>query len=578
VLNRIQLLALSALVVLGANATLLFYGKDHLPNDWGYFNSLSLVVRSIVLNYGTFPLHNPWVCGGLDILSNPQSRVFSPFVLFDIVFAPQNANLASLFVYGCLGFLGTFLALGRLGCREVSCFLGATLFACCSWFALHYYEGHIAFGAMQILPLVLLALLEIKRPAVIMLTALVESLVLLDGGVNAVIFSILLGLSLLFFIPRCRDNFVVSLRRHPKYWVFAIVGAALLTAPKTLPVLIAAARRNPVLDYYSMSLQDVGIAFLNPFKSIDDRLPTSATSYQFHEFGCYVSLVGIAIILIAARLERGFFARNSGWFFGALFWFWVGSGWIAGINPWKAFHHLPLINNAHVQSRVFLIMYFFLVIAIAKAFDALLVRSRRYLWLLPILIMEAALVRNIPATSRNFSGVKPPGRSKLISSQTIKSTVPFAFHPSFYLDQPNTGASHCYEPSFVPTRIMDTSHRDYKGEIWTQNPDVSHVALTKFVPGRIEFDYVTTEPTVVRFNTNALFNWDVIEGSGTAKGEGTELLEFIPEKPTSEHVVLIYRPAYLKYALTGFFVGAFIFLVAIWSALRGPKNDAGVVV
>src|SRR5262245_36627079 len=73
--------------------------------DWNYFDSLALLVRSTVLHYGTWPMHDPWMCGGLDVLANPQSRVFSPFLLTDLLLSPHIANLVSLWVCGVVGWL-----------------------------------------------------------------------------------------------------------------------------------------------------------------------------------------------------------------------------------------------------------------------------------------------------------------------------------------------------------------------------------------------------------------------------------------------------------------------------------------
>ena len=53
--------------------------------DWNYFNSLGLLIGEGVKNL-RLPLLDPWVCGGLDILSNPQSWVYSPFVILNFLY------------------------------------------------------------------------------------------------------------------------------------------------------------------------------------------------------------------------------------------------------------------------------------------------------------------------------------------------------------------------------------------------------------------------------------------------------------------------------------------------------------
>ena len=70
--HYLMIFIVAILAVVAANLTLFSKSNFALPNDWDYFNSLALVVRSTVLGYNTWPLHHPWVCGGLDLLSNPQ--------------------------------------------------------------------------------------------------------------------------------------------------------------------------------------------------------------------------------------------------------------------------------------------------------------------------------------------------------------------------------------------------------------------------------------------------------------------------------------------------------------------------
>src|SRR5262245_23358511 len=64
-----------------------------LPWDWDEFNSFSHFAHSSVWSYHTWPLHDPWACGGNDLWANPQSRLFSPFVVLDLLLPAHLANL-----------------------------------------------------------------------------------------------------------------------------------------------------------------------------------------------------------------------------------------------------------------------------------------------------------------------------------------------------------------------------------------------------------------------------------------------------------------------------------------------------
>ena len=548
-----------------ANASLLIQGNHQLPNDWGYFNSLSLVVRSAVWKYGALPIHNPWVCGGLDIFANPQSRVWSPFFIADLILSPQFANIFSLLAYGVLGFIGTYYLLTELGSSAVASLLGSVMFISSNWFALHFFEGHIPFGSMQLLPTVVFLITKIERPLAIVAGALMIGMIILDGGIYAVIFSFFLVVTFIGLFAQYRRKLISSIKSQKSYWLTSCFASILITLPKTLPVLLAAAARTPILDFNSMTGPDLTQALLNPILSIFDYLPSRQSPYRFHEFGCYLSVLGIAVIFFACIKIPGFIRQNFPAVAGFILWLWIGSGWIATINPWRIFHYLPLLNNAHVQSRVFIIMYFFFIILVTKSVGALVKSYKTTMFLLPILVVEAILIRNIPALSKTRN-IQLPGIFELIESKTILRTVPFAFQPDHYLKNSNSGSSSCYEPSFEPKWVYDSSNPKYRGEIWTYPFGVGSAALTKVIPGRIEFQYNNIDKGYVIFNANALFNWDVEQGEGQVIGTRNELLVFKPSNPGSGEVSLVYRPVYLNTVVASFIFGLIIYAFLILRA------------
>src|SRR5450432_979185 len=195
-LQNLRACVLAPLAVMGAAvaayATFLRRADLEFFNDWDYFNALSLVVRSSVLGYGRMPLHNPWVCGGMDLLANPQSRVFSPLLLADVVLPPQWANLAGLIAYSALGLLGMSLLLRRLGTSPGIAFAGGLLFINGEWFGLHYTDGHIPCGSMQLLPLLVYFAMTCGQRRSLLLLVLTLLLLLLDGGIYTIIFAMLL--------------------------------------------------------------------------------------------------------------------------------------------------------------------------------------------------------------------------------------------------------------------------------------------------------------------------------------------------------------------------------------------------
>jgi hypothetical protein len=46
--------------------------------DWDQHLFYHHVARAIIVRYHQMPLWNPWACGGMPLLANPQSRVLTP--------------------------------------------------------------------------------------------------------------------------------------------------------------------------------------------------------------------------------------------------------------------------------------------------------------------------------------------------------------------------------------------------------------------------------------------------------------------------------------------------------------------
>jgi 2-polyprenyl-3-methyl-5-hydroxy-6-metoxy-1,4-benzoquinol methylase len=540
-------------------------------NDWSYFNSLSLVVRSTIVNYGVFPGHNPWVCGGLDILTNPQNRVLSPFILLDLLFDPQTANLLFLMAYSFLGLWSAFALMQALGVTPLLSVVTAVLFICGSWFGLHYAEGHIPFASIQILPLIMLCALKLTRVRYRILLTLALAMILLDGGFYAFIFSgfLMLTLLILGFIPVAA---VKDSLRHPlKMWGGPLLAFALVAAAKLVPVLVGIGEKQPWLDFLEMPWPLIGTSLLQPFQNL--YIPTGIDHpYRFHEYGCYLSIAGLLIIAFAMFKVPGFFKENWRFLAAALLWFWVGSGLKLPVNPWSLYQRLPLVNIAHVQSRVFILMFLFFLILLARALHRLDLKPRYLGAIVIFLIAEALVVRNYPML------VAPPRfeelpQGRLITSTTIQRTGDFAWTPGHYLATPNLGSSTCYEPSFYPRAVRKAGDADYRGEAYFIEPSGGkRAALMAYTPGYIKLQYQTHQPGTIELNTNALYGWRVVAGEATLSGRGGELLKVTPAGLAGE-IELRYSFPYQNWIFVSLGLGVVLFYI-LFRRCRSAENTA----
>jgi hypothetical protein len=108
-----------------------------------------------VQRFGQLPLWNPWYCGGLYGLGEPQSRFASPPFLLSLLFGVERAELLIVFVFTVLGMEGTYRWL-RLRVTDATAALRiAPIFALSGHFAVSYYRGWTNFFGFELLPFIL---------------------------------------------------------------------------------------------------------------------------------------------------------------------------------------------------------------------------------------------------------------------------------------------------------------------------------------------------------------------------------------------------------------------------------------
>jgi hypothetical protein len=551
-----------------AYAGILPFVQRALARDWHYFNALSLVVRSNILGYHRLPIHDPWVAGGVDILANPQSRVFSPLVLLDILFQPQMANLLSLMAYTFAGLWGMYLLLRSKQVEEIFAMIGAILFINCSWFGLHYAEGHIPFGAMQLLPWSLYLLGQLPSSRAVVGLHLLFAWMLLDGQIYPAIFSGLIMVSAvmtgLIRLPAWRA--CVS-RWH--WWMASLSGLVLITAPKTIPVLTQHHQRVPSLEVDVLGWKAALNMFFYPRHVIWASL-NEPSHWGFHEYGCYIGFV--AFLLVAYQLLNSVFrSAHQRYLILIGFWLWTAMGWFYPFNPWFIFQKFPLLKNAHVNSRVLILAFLFFVIVLVKSLQEMR-RTKIAMAVCALLLVESFVLRNqafLRQATRAWEG--DWAISKLIESDTITQTVAFAKKPWHYYDR-DTGSVATYEPAAPRTSVKATSDEAYRGEAFFSQGS-GDVKLLEYTPGKIRLSFEAGESGHIMINTNTLDHWQVSgDGSPQLISSSGENLTVAVAAGRGE-IELRYVPRYLSWIIAMYGLGCLIFVGLVAQLLKTVRSS-----
>ncbi|HMC94103.1 MAG TPA: hypothetical protein VKO16_04960, partial [Polyangia bacterium] len=123
--------------------------------DWGYFFFMAEVDRKTVVEFGQFPLWNPYYCGGSVHLANPQTYFLSPTFLFIWAFGTPIGLRLMITAAIVMAADGMRRFLGSLGVGSVGALVGGTGYAVSGAIAQHLGGGHVAWLGFCVLPYVL---------------------------------------------------------------------------------------------------------------------------------------------------------------------------------------------------------------------------------------------------------------------------------------------------------------------------------------------------------------------------------------------------------------------------------------
>ena len=141
---RLALLVLAALAAdayfLGA---VLASGKQWGIWDWDYQCSLLEAARTTIVEYGQWPLWNPWLGGGHSLAGHPLGHAANPSFLPVLVLGTLPGVKLDVLLYMWIGQIGTARLLRCLGCGWIGACLGALVASWGGCYAMHLAHGHV---------------------------------------------------------------------------------------------------------------------------------------------------------------------------------------------------------------------------------------------------------------------------------------------------------------------------------------------------------------------------------------------------------------------------------------------------
>jgi hypothetical protein len=509
-----------ALAVLAYHVAPLWGRYESTPGtgDGGFVWFLLNVDRASIVEHHQLPLWNPYYCGGAPHLASPQSGSLSPFSILALLFGtPIGYRLG--YTLGLVSALLCLRAYARfLGLSEVASTVAGAGYAMCGAFAQHMGGGHWVWIPFAFYPLMLrsLHLVLAGRREHVVWGALPLAFTIYHWPIYPMFYAMILLPIFAVFIGL--DRGWRDLRRVAR----AVLAALSMVA---LAVFLGALRLIPVVEHTSAHPRVVTDRdFTWPWELLEmyglrHTARVFGHQYVWPEFGNYLGLVGLALMLAGAwvvvRRRRGLLPILAGVVTFCVF----QLGNLVPL-PWWLLRHLPVFDHLRVPSRFTIVAGMFMCVLIGVAVDehaapalaewrAAGPRAR----LLAVLTSALALAFLVDAAEFNrqqwnqtFAG---PPRSLPRSPE---------FHQSpgnaglMYLYPPaNQGSLNCFEETPIP--ISPALRANLLADEYLREPDAGSVRRVRWSPNRIDLEVDLRRPSTVIVNQNFGPGWRVTGGT-----------------------------------------------------------------
>jgi len=262
---------------------------------WGdpdLFAALRWVPYYTLSHFHQLPFWNPYKCGGMPMLGNPESAIVTPFLLFYLPLGLTPGMLFEVYLHLALAFAGGYVLGRELGLRPLACVVLAAMFPSSSWLPLHVGAGQFNFLSAAYLPWILALLLAACRtrrwyPAA--LGGLVCALTLTEGNYPFVYAALLVAM--LALVLSILHLSIRPLAAAALIGVFALAFGALKLIPVSEMLTL-----HP--RFYGASWITWPGVLESLFSHNQDSYRPSSQPFTFVEFGGYLSAPFVALALI----------------------------------------------------------------------------------------------------------------------------------------------------------------------------------------------------------------------------------------------------------------------------------------
>jgi hypothetical protein len=525
--------------------------------DWDLFTELRYVPYRTVLHFHQLPFWSPYKCGGMGMLSNPESSIVSPFFLFYLIAGLRAGLYLDIYLHLALAFAGGYVLGRTLRFGPLAATLSAMVFAASSWFPLHMSVGHLNFLPAAYLPWIaaflLIAIDQHKlTPAVI--GGVLCALTLTEGNYTFLYTVIIVGsvASIRAVFNRSAWPIVCGLT----IGIFGLAFAAVRLVPM--------AQQLALYPKHPFGMEPVRMRWIASFlfSRDQDLFRPGPWEFMFSEYGAYLS-PAFALLAIVGLVSRPL--KTLPWMVPAVVFLLFARGWMGQDSPLLVISYLPMGHSAGLSGRY--LIPFVLCVGVIAAYGADFICGRwqpRGTWIVGLLLVVGTLDSWLVGTGNLrylfHNQLQPIPYSNQFRQYWVQN-------PGFMteINESNMGSANCkgYGYNDVAQNAIGYNLKGYRGEQYLSGAGT--VTATRWTPNRLEYRVDTPEPTQLIVNQNYYPGWRLTSTPGTLDQKAALLTV---DLPAGRHdVVLVYRPQHILGAF-GITLIAIIGAIAIWRRER----------
>ena len=521
--------------------------------DWDLFTQLRWVPYYTIAHFHQIPFWNPYKCGGMGMLSNPESSVVSPALIPYLLFGQHAGLYIEIVIHLAMAFSGGYVLARTMAMGPIAAIVSAVVFPSSSWLYLHLSLGHLNFLPALYIPwIVALFLTSIDRrkllPAAI--GGVLCALTLTEGNYTFLYTAIIIG-----SIALVLALLTLSIWPLLSGLVIGLLGLA-FSALKLVPM----SQQLTIYPKTAFGLETITARMVSVFlfSRDQDLYRQSGAEFLFGEYGAYVSAF-FAVLALIGLVGRP--VKVLPWLLPAVIFLLFARGYTGDHSAILLIRFLPLSASAGLTGRYLIPFVFCVGVVAALGADFLCSKFGSWGRWIVVVLIALGLLDSWLVGSPNLRYLFHVDIAQVAPSSQFRQY--WVANPGIQTEvaEANLGSVNCqgYGYNDIPQNPLGYNQTGYRGEYYLLGP--GEVSQTLWTPNRLSYEVNVSAPTSLVINQNDYPGWRLRSGNGVLYSKDGLIAVRLPAG--RNRIELVYAPEHilLAFALT---IAALAALILIW--------------